>query len=230
MALGDVWKLQSFGRFLSQVNMNVFAVQMRSAGEPNAADFLALANDFKEANRLLQSPRFSYTGWRAVQVRADTITYPPGTCKRVGGLFYEGVQTGTLTGGGSSPDDLPPQCAFVVTLRSNEIGRSRRGRLYIGGHTEDYQGGGTWTGTFMTNMTNSWNTFMAKYNFPTGTSPTFALTIWSERIATGCVQLPGGGHSNVNPSNPDDAAIGVYSHTLRSTVHTQRRRVVGVGL
>jgi hypothetical protein len=230
MALGDVYKLQSFANYLGQINLNVFAVEVLIPGDPTQANFQALATDFKEVHRPLQSPRLQYRSWRAVQVRGGSVTYVTGTCRRQGGLFFEGNAAAPTNGGGAGPQDLPPQCAFVTTLKSNQIGRSRRGRIYAGAYTEDNQDGGQWTTTLVTGNTTAWATFMAKYNASTGTDPTFRLAIWSERIATGCVQLPGGGHQQTNAPAPENASIGVYSVVHRTTVHTQRRRVVGVGL
>ena len=48
----------------------------------------------------------------------------------------EFLDTGGATAGTSAGDFLPPQTAFVVTLRTAQAGRSFRGRVYLPGYGE----------------------------------------------------------------------------------------------
>lgn len=230
MAAGDVYKMTVISTYFSQLNMNNFALEMLGASDPTQAQLHTVATDFKEIHRPSQSGRYSYTRWRAIQVRGGSVTVPGPDCTRTGGIYFEQNFTTSTSGSAIDVTDLPPQCAFVTTLKSNSIGRSRRGRLYVGGWTEGDQQGGVITASLLTTLGTSWGVFMAKYNALTGTDPNFRLAIWSERIATGCKQNPGGGHTQDRTPNPMAASVGVTSIVNRNTVYTQRRRVIGVGM
>jgi len=230
MAAGDVYKMTVISTYFSQLNMNNFALEMLGAADPTQAQLHAVATDFKEIHRPQQTGRYSYTRWRAIQVRGGSVTVPGPDCTRTGGIYFEQNFTTSQAGGLIDVSDLPPQSAFVTTLKSNSIGRSRRGRIYVGGFGESLQQGGVWDSAFLATMATNWITFMTKYNSLTGTDPNFRLAIWSERIATGCKQLPGGGHQQDRTPNPAAASVGVSAIVNRSTVYTQRRRVIGVGM
>lgn len=230
MATGDVYQLQQFATFLGQVNMNVLAFETLTGTDPTQAQAQTLANEVKDINRTSQSTSYSYAKWRFVQVRGLGVDYVSVRCRRQGGRLLEGTYPSTPAGSDPSAEILPPQCAFVTTLRSSQIGRSRRGRIYVGGFTESTQVAGVWSGVMLTTITANWGTFMAKYNSATGTSPDFRLVIWSNRIASGCKQQLGGGMTPDLQPHPELASAGVESVLHRTTVFTQRRRVVGVGL
>lgn len=230
MAIGDVWKLQTTAMFLGQTHLNTLHFECKTATEPTTAVMAALAVEMKDLHRARQADIYAYQRWKATQVRGAGISYPPPKYTRVGGLFLEGNFTSNQNGTMIDTQQLPPQCAFVITLKSPNIGRSRRGRIYIGGLTESQQQGGTWDPATVTAFTTTWNTFMAKYVWPAGTSPDFSMAVWSETIATGNKARPGGGYDHVATPSPETAGVGVISVVHRTTVYTQRRRVLGVGI
>jgi hypothetical protein len=230
MAIGDMWRVQVQAMFLGQTHLNALYFECKTATDPTQAQMNALAIEIKDLHRSRQADVYAYQRWKAVQVRGLGITYPPPKYQRVGGLFLEGNFVTNTNGSMIDTQQLPPQCAFVTTLKSPNIGRSRRGRIYVGGLTESQQQGGVWDPATISTFTTSWTTFMAKYVWPSGTSPDFSLGIWSETIATGNKQKPGGGYDHVANPSPETAGVGVISVVHRSTVYTQRRRTVGVGI
>jgi hypothetical protein len=52
--------------------------------------------------------------------------------------------------GGNLGEMLPPLLAVVVTLTTQRRGRSYRGRVYLGGHTEEELENGSWSTTLVT--------------------------------------------------------------------------------
>lgn len=230
MAIGDVWRLTLQSTFLGQIHQNTLFFECKTATDPTQAVMNALAIEVKDLHRTRQADIYKYERWKAVQVRGAGISYPPPKYQRVGGLFLEGNFTSNQNGTMIDTQQLPPQCAFVITLKSPNVGRSRRGRIYVGGLTESQQQGGTWDPATVTAFQTTWTAFMAKYVWPSGTSPDFSLAVWSETIATGNKQKPGGGYEHVANPSPETAGTGVIAVVHRTTVYTQRRRTIGVGI
>jgi hypothetical protein len=229
MAVNDVYQLTVTAQGAAGYFQNTLAFMMIDAPNPTPATALTLANDYKEIARAQQHTSIVYRNWRLRQVRGEDVDYPTGTlCAPTGGLLLEGNYV-TSTTGGAPLDILPPQVALVTTLKTGQIGRRKRGRVYAFGFTEDATSGGVWSSTFLTAMETAWATFMAKYA-PGSAGNHFQLGIWSVRTATGCVPNPTGrGHIRVDPPHDELAYTPVQTHILRNTPFTQRRRVAGVG-
>jgi hypothetical protein len=119
----------------------------------------------------------------------------------------------TLTGTGGSGDVLPPQCSAVVSWRTGNIGRSFRGRSYIWPTLESNQNGGQWAGGYVTTL----EAFAAAaQEIGDGISTAFyQLGVWSK-------------FSNGQPRLEPVFTPVTTSH-IPIFVHTQRRRVTGVG-
>lgn len=230
MAVDDVYRLSIVTNYLGSVMMNTYAFRVKQEAEPTDAQFSTLATDCKELHRLQQVDDVVYKTWRAVQVRGANVSYTTRPCLATGGRLVEGVFTTQTTGSDANPDILPPQCALVTTLRSTEIGRSRRGRIYAYGYSETLQNAGTWSTTHQGAVNTAWTTFMAKYNATTGTDPNFQLGIWSHTLASGCRMQPDGSTAQTQPPSPSTAFAGCVSHLVRPTVFSQRRRTTGVGM
>lgn len=229
MAAGDSYRLVINATYLNQLYQNTLALSMNAATEPAAADFLVVANDFKETFRGRQHINFAYTTWEATQLWGSTMVINRPLCTRSGGKSFAGVMTGSLAGADNTADCLPPQCAFVVTLLTGFAGRRKRGRWYTPCYSEASQAGGIWGTAFLSAEDGLLTTFMNKYK-QGGTSPFATLGIWSERTASGCIPNPSGhGHTNVDTPSPETAMTTVTGYTMRATVFNQRRRTLGVG-
>lgn len=229
MAIGDVWTVTVNATFLGQKNQNSLSFRVKTAPDITQAQLAAVANDIKELLRPGQIAGYVYTTYKAVQQRGGSVDWPNGECKKVGGLGYEGNLSAPLGGGSLAAAALPPQCALVTTLKSDFIGRTHRGRLYMGGTCEEDQTNGVYGGTFLTGQEARWTTFASEYMTPAGTDANFELGIWSFRTASGCEYQPGQGLVHVDPASPETAFTFVTATLVRPTVYTQRRRVVGVG-
>jgi hypothetical protein len=229
MALDDVYQVTMTAQATGGYYQNSIAVRVIEAAEPTAADFGALAADWLTIWRQEQHTSIFWRSWRARQVRGSNVVYPSGAdCQPVGGNLFEGnITTGNQ--GGEATEMLPPQCALVITFKTNQIGRRARGRAYGFGWTEAQQGAGVWTTPFQTLIQGRLNTFMTKYA-PATLPIRLSMGIWSYRTATGCEVDPAT-HKHVRRDAPNPAAAftAVNSALLRPTVYTQRRRVAGVG-
>jgi len=229
MPAGDVFRLSIQGVGQNSVYMNVLAIQQIGAVDLLQADFQTFADGFKESVRPVQNQGNVWRSWRAVQVFGPAVDYTVRPCERVGGTAFEGNLTGTLTGGESAGEILPPQSSLVITLGSGLIGRRHRGRIYVWGMGETQQSAGTWTSACLTALTTPFTTFFNKYKGG-GTDPKISLGIWSDRTAFGCEwQGKPPTHVQVDPPRPDEAFTQTTGFTIRNVVYTQRRRAVGVG-
>jgi hypothetical protein len=228
MAVGDAWKVNVSSTGLGSKYLNTIAVIQKTASVAET-DFLALANAFKELARPMQGLWLTYTTYRAVQVRGGTVTPVASECRRTGGFVFEGNMTGTLTGGITTAEALPPQCALVITVKSSEFGRRHRGRLYFPGFQETAQDGGTWISSLQATIQTAADAFVDLYG-EGGSSTAFTMGIWSERTATGC-ETTGNPPRLTNVETPNLAAAFTPMQTLlvRPTVFTQRRRGIGFG-
>lgn len=231
MAVDDVFRLivtqTQFGSFYQ----NSYAFRIIKEPAITVAEATTLATDFKEMMRTQQSTGLVYRGWKLVQVYGSGVVYDPVECKRSGGRVLEGTYTTNLAGT-DAIDANAPQLAMTLTLYSDQIGRRKRGRVYIGGWTENAQSGGNFTSTVLTAVTTSMGSVLAKYGSnPSGTDTTFRLGIWSERTAIGCE--PGATHphppTRVDPPHPELAFTPIDRWLPRQIVYTQRRRTLGVG-
>lgn len=228
--VNDTYRFACFQQLGGQTVMNVLYFNTITAAYAGA-DFTTLATDVKEAFRVPQSGLLTYRNWRAVQVRGDGVSPIQAECKTEGGLTFEGNYTSQTAGGGGTGAYLPPQSALVITLNTGQTGRRRRGRIYLGGYEMANQSSGTWGGTHITAVTNAFQTFWLKYATASATSTVFRLGVWSGRIATGCERDPNPPYKmkNIETPNLDDAWRLCTAYLVRTTVFTQRRRVLGVG-
>lgn len=110
-----------------------------------------------------------------------------------------------LTGAGDVVDQpLPPQCAAVLTWRTNKVGRKYRGRTYVFGLSETDQDEGQWNGTVLGRLT----------------------TLANNLYSTWPVSFGG---SLVVYHRSDQSTDVVTSYVIRGLTKTQRRRARGAG-
>lgn len=230
MAIDDVYRLSIIAAGPAGQLINTYHFRMKTAAEPSESQWQAVAIDCKDIYRLSQQASTVYQMWRAVQVRGANVSYTARPCKATGGNLYESIFVTNTTGGASNFDDLPAQCAQVTTLRTAQVGRSRRGRIFAFGFSEFEQDAGVWTPALMTAISAAWTTFLGEYGSSSPTDPNFQLGIWSNRIATGCTPNASGTLvPGASTPSPETAFAPVTSTVVRNIVRTQRRRVAGVG-
>jgi hypothetical protein len=230
MALDDVYAITVFATQYNTDRLNTFHARVTDASAVGNTELALMATDFKEITRPNAHNTVTWIGWRARQVRGAGVTWPDaGTdCQPTGGAYFEGTFSSN-TAGPNFGQGLPPQCALVTTLRTAQVGRTHRGRVYHYGLPEDAQGEGAWVSGTVTMVQTAWNVFLAKYAPPTAPL-NLELGVWSFTTASGCIQNPAGkGHIRVAASNEAQAFTPVTSALVRSVVYTQRRRVTNKG-
>jgi hypothetical protein len=106
--------------------------------------------------------------------------------------------------------------AEVITIHSSQVGRRRRGRIYLAGHNRDQVENGLWRSE-ATTKTQTFATALATRYMVLPTPSFWVLGVWSRVIA------------GPNPPFSTDAFTRASALTVRTTVRNQRRRQLGVG-
>jgi hypothetical protein len=219
-----------------QMLVNTYHVRQENVtGDLNQAEAQEIADRLKEACRGRQHSALSYVTWSARQVRGAGVVRDAEDCSITGGSLFEGTFTGTLTGAQTANGEaLPPQDAQVVTALTGNAGRSKRGRLYLGGLPENAQNAGTWLSTWVTDLQTAMDALLISFSAggEDANIMRYRLCVWSETLASGCKPQanPPFTRVNVQPGNPSLASADVIAYKVRSEVRAQRRRQVGVGI
>jgi hypothetical protein len=227
--VGDVYRLVITAAGGTHFYQNTFALSQELETDLSNSHFASFVTDWITAIKAGQATSIIYQSWAATQVWGDGMSVVASECRREGGRAFGDVITGQA--GTSVGDLLPPQAATVVSLISGQVGKRKRGRIYLFGQIENNQADGLLTAPYTSTLGPALTTFFNLYKSPTGTSPNFTLGIWSERTASGCVPAtpPQKGHVNVNTPHPELAFTPCTGYILRPVVYTQRRRTRGVG-
>jgi len=115
------------------------------------------------------------------------------------------AEQGATAPGQLTADPLPEQCSAVISWRTGFTGRSRRGRTYVPPATEFEQSSGRWTAGYVALL----NTYAGNQRaILGGILDAYPFVIYSRKL---------------------QAVNDVLTHIVRPIVHTQRRRVEGVG-
>lgn len=230
MAVNDVYKLTCRASYVSNmVIQNTFYLKRIVAGEPSTSDVQTLADDFKEALRATTPDDLVWRDYLCNQVAGAGVVWSQPSCLPSGGkqfgAGFSASTAGTLTG-----DPLPPQAALVITLLTGNVGRRRRGRLYLISGDEGAQNAGIYTGGHLGTVGTTWAAQVVQYG-SAGTDPSWRWVVFSTRIASGCAPDPNNPKVTIFPDlpNPSDAHREITGLTARSVVYNQRRRTVGVG-
>lgn len=119
--------------------------------------------------------------------------------------------TGLPVGGSRAGSPCPNQCAVVIQHRSNLIGRSNRGRVFLAGAptTDASTTVNQWTAAYLTVVQTFCSAMLARYG-PAGTSTTARLVTISRQLD---------GVERVPPVGVDVSAI-----VPVAAIGTQRRR------
>lgn len=205
MSIGQVYQVKIRARLHGQELNNVWHFQNQTFDmqEPSIAqELLANLIPYLRAITALDQQFFSIV----VRVK-DLLNYSP----------YELV-TGNLNG--SYPGySMPSQLAVVVAMRSEYTGRSKRGRVYLGGVPLNFIDGSSLTPSATNHFLTMCGNIRQRYIDNSATSG-LRLGIWSRLLGE-----PG--------SSGFDRDAGFEEATAlipRPILGTQRRRRVGVGI
>lgn len=203
MATGDIWRLAMQGSWNAQQYVNIWHIRFKSeAATPAGATAHILTNFYD----LFKTADVS-SSWGLSIVHGRKLAVPA--------LLYEAAITSF---GANAGDMMPTQCAMVCTLRTGIAGRSRRGRLYLGGFLETAHADSAWS-LVRTNAIQQYFDDLVAAIGSGGSNPDYEWGVWSRTLGG---EDPG----------PYDLVAGFRPITevvCRRTVYTQRRRTVGVG-
>jgi hypothetical protein len=234
VAANDIYELSSRQLLFSQQFINTIHIREVSASltDTTRQSTLAIfADAFKDMLKTLQFNGLTYQTWRATQVQGSTVTYSVANCRKTGGRIYEGSHTGTLTGAQVNGNVVATYAAGVINERTGLAGRSRRGRIHIGGLTTNdvLPNLGLGSGP-QSQYATAITTFRAGYG-PVSGAADWEIVVWSRRIATGCSPATAHPHAltSQGDANPAEAWKPVTSMALQPAVGTMVRRKMGVG-
>jgi len=89
------------------------------------------------------------TDWRPIM--SNTVQFVEVYIEEYAGDVSQSYSmSGGLGVGGVTGDSMPGNCALCLSLRTEFVGRSRRGRFYTIGMAESHQSGGVVTSTYQT--------------------------------------------------------------------------------
>jgi hypothetical protein len=201
------------------------AAQMQTAGQ-------TAADAFKEIWRGDQHTSMAWKDWRFQQVSGAGVTYNASNCRRSGGDVYTGNLTGTLTGGVGTSDAYASSIAVVTSLRTGFVGRSKNGRMFVGGFPEGAINGNSMVSATAGNLTTNMATFFGLYG-DGGTNPDLTWVVWSRYIASGCkyvAALPHPVLTHVQAADHLNSYVPIQSATINTLLAPMHRRKPGVGV
>lgn len=204
MAIGDVWRVAFEGHFLGSQYVNVWHFKTKTAS-PDVEDVI----DYVTTNFYDLTKTQGVSDLWTLEIANARKLEQPAT------LFSKAL---SVQGGGTPGQELPPQSAMVITLRSNLAGRRHRGRLYLGGYLESVQAQGVWA-TSTVNAVQGYVDNLVAALGNGGSNVDWTWGIWSRRY----------GGEDPGPYNLTAGWTDIYSAVVRDTVFSQRRRVAGVG-
>lgn len=211
MAAGDTYELAIKAVCNSQSIVNVHHFRAEGAGDLSTS----IASDW---NTNLK------TTWLALL--PPTYALALLTCRQInppGPVGVDFVPTGTLTGGvGTVAGGL--NVAQVIKWTTAFIGRSRRGRTYVGPMAIERVSGGNVIAAQQTNALAYVTAMLARYGSGGAFAATARMVIWSRTIADNVSQDP-------PPAMGIAASASAYvtAGTSALPARSQRRRDLGVG-
>lgn len=205
---------------------NVIYIRKITAGDPTDAQFLVIANRWKEVWRAAQNINVLYADWVATQVLGAGVTYSAINCRQVGGTLQTGLLTGTLAGANGS-DALPPQTAVTVNVHTALRGRSYRTHNQIGGFSEtNSDANGVILAASVLALQTTLDVFRAFYGSG-GSDADFRWCTFSRGIASGCYPNPDLRHHPLQhrqAGDVDASIANVVSATVGTVWTTMRTR------
>lgn len=203
---GDIYavRVQYSGPGGISENGLAFAARQAVAGDAQ----LDLANAFRTALIKNTSGGLLYgmtTNFSCTTIRVEDVK--PGTL-----ATFE--QSAAAVAGNDAGQALPPQNAVVITLYTAVKGRSYRGRIYLPGVSENAWDGSAMVGAILTNYLTIPTQLLAVFG-PSGSNANWQLVVVSRYL------------NKIKRATPVGTAV--TSAVVDPIIHTQRRRVLGVG-
>lgn len=207
MAFNDILKLRVHCRMYGNEVLNV--MHFVDTGGLPGDQAQALANDFRDNMITTLRPRAS--GDMAFEFVEVIKIVPFGEGPRIAN--WAAATLGTAAG-----TSISATLCEVITVHSDQIGRRKRGRIYLSGApaAASTAAAGLWTAT-QTTRTQAFATALAARYIADGGGSAFRLGIWSKLTA------------GPDPPWSTDAFTRATALTVRLIIRTQRRRQLGVG-
>lgn len=211
MAAGDTYELALKGTCNGQTIVNVHHFRAEDAGDLSTSIASDWNTNLKATWLALLPPTYSLTLLTCRQIN------PPGPV----GIDF--VPTGTVTGGvGTVAGGL--NVAQVIKWQTAFIGRSRRGRTFVGPMAVERVSGGNVIAAQQTNALAYVTAMLGRYGAGGTFASTARLVIWSRTIAENVSQDPPPAMGAAG-----SASAYVTAGSSQLPARSQRRRDLGVG-
>lgn len=208
MAFNDILRLRIVYGYGSMVMNNVMHfVEELPVYAPGTPNTLALAQDFmNNMSTSLRARTANNVQFLRIEVQ-PVVPY---------GAESAILDYGTNTFGTQAQATHVPFATENVTIYSNQIGRRKRGRIYLPPGSLNTMASGSWTSA-QTALTQTFVTAMVNRYIGNTLGTTWYLGIWSRVLA------------GPAPPWPTSAFTRATRLQVRTVMRTQRRRQVGVG-
>lgn len=211
MAAGDTYQLAIIGICNGQKIVNTHHFRAEAGGDLSSAIATDWDTNLKTSFLALLPPTYSIQQYKCVQINPE------------GPVGVEQAPTGTVTGGvGTVAGGL--NVAQVLKWTTGFVGRSRRGRTFIGPMAIERVSGGTLIAGQVTNGATYITNMLARYGAGGAFEATARLVIWSPTLAAA---------SSQNPPPAMGSALSASAYVLAGVsiaqAKSQRRRDIGVG-
>lgn len=229
--VGDVYELAIKQTYQGSVLTNVLHFKHEFIIADQAAEYLALANEVKDALRVNQSVNLAYTGWTMRQVAGAGVTYDPATCKRSGGDVFEGLFTAPTAGSLSTTTDGDSFSAMVAALKTGLSGRSRRGRIFVGGFLVGERTGNLWSAGRTSGVQTALDAIKTAHG-AAAVAPHLRWVVFSRQIASGCKPNTVHPHHMTTFATPNAAGsyAAINAVVCSNVIAPLHRRKLGVGV
>lgn len=172
MAVGDVYRLSVVGTALDQTIVNTFHFLQTASlpsGQTTPTEILFRWQGGPGNTPMTRYGQIMPALWTARELNVINVSNP----------LDNGSAQVALVGSRGSTEILPPQCCALLSLRTQGLGRSYRGRTYLGPVLENDQVNGTITASYSTAIELFVNAVRDSYN-----SSPLAWVIYSRKLGT----------------------------------------------
>lgn len=209
MAIGDVYRISTEGTVGVNPVISTMHIKMKSSADPVPTIGAYLTTNLITLLQAHQSNQYEIT-----KLAIRRLSVP-----QIGGDYTTGYP---LTGSDSNPiSDI--RSSLVASLRTATLGRSYRGRMFLGGFPADDLNFGTWSSTLVSAVATIYDDLVAGIG-ASGASSDLEWGVWSRKL--GDIPPPPG-----KPITGYNLTAGFQPITFTqvdSIGYTQRRRGVGV--
>lgn len=230
MATDDVYNLAIEATLNGRPVVNTMSLRLKTNTEPTSSDWQGLATSIANWLNDAQVDDLVYSNWRATKVRGAGASYQTTAPFFTSTVSFSGGFGSTITGALTSPP-LPNNCAILCSVQTDQSGRRRQGRFFLGGISELWVDDNSLINPTQLATLQTQLDLMEAALKVGGASGTHEMGVWSMRIATNAKYVwtvNGPVLTSQGPVSPATAYMGMTALVARGFVSSQRDRRPGL--